>query len=165
MSYNPEINNKDNRFLRQKLRTDFSASHDSSQSKIVPREEYEESPVWGLLTSIDLGDCNPEIIRNAEKIKQYVRELCEQIDMKRFGETVVVDFGDDPKVAGFSMTQLIETSLISGHFGSEFTRYVYLDIFSCKWYDQEKAVEFTKNFFKAEKVKFSVVIRGKEINS
>ena len=64
MSYNPEINNKDNRFLRQKLRTDFSASHDSSQSKIVPREEYEESPVWGLLTSIDLGDCNPEIIRH-----------------------------------------------------------------------------------------------------
>jgi len=164
MSYSPEINKKEGGFLRQRLRAKLSISHDSTQNKIITREEYEESPVWGLLTSIDLGDCDTEIIRDAEKVKQFVRELCELIDMKRFGETVVVDFGEDPRVTGFSMTQLIESSLISGHFGSEVTKFVYLDIFSCKWYDQEKAVEFTKNFFKAKKSSFNVVIRGKEIN-
>ena len=131
--------------------------------KQITKEEYESGPAWGLLTSIDLGDCDPEIITSAEKIKEHVHELCRQIDMKRFGETVVVHFGDDPKVAGFSMTQLIETSLISAHYGSKLTKYVYLDIFSCKWYDQEKAVEFTKEFFKAEKVHASVVLRGREI--
>lgn len=134
-----------------------------TNKKLISKEEYESGPAWGLLTSIDLGDCDPKIITDAEKIKQYVRELCEIIDMKRFGDTQVVYFGDDPKVAGFSMTQLIETSLISAHFGSGYTKYVYMDIFSCKWYDQEKAAEFTKNFFKAKKSDFSVVLRGKGI--
>jgi len=130
----------------------------------ISKEEYEGRSNWGLATSIDLSECDPEIIRDAEKIKQFVHELCQQIDMKMFGETVVVDFGDDPKVAGFSMTQLIETSLISGHFGSGTTKYVYLDIFSCKWYDQQKAVDFAKDFFKAERAVFNTVIRGANQN-
>jgi S-adenosylmethionine/arginine decarboxylase-like enzyme len=79
--------------------------------------------------------------------------------MKRFGEPVVVRFGEDPKVSGYSLAQLIETSLISGHF-AETDNSVYIDIFSCKYYDQEKAVEFTKNFFKAEKFVYNVILRG-----
>lgn len=130
------------------------------QNSTISKDEYERRGNWGLLTSIDLSECDPKIIRDANKVREFVRELCEQIDMKRFGDTVVVDFGDDPKVAGFSMTQLIETSLISGHFGSGITRYVYLDIFSCKWYDQQKAADFSKNFFKAEKVVFNATLRG-----
>jgi hypothetical protein len=31
--------------------------------------------------------------------------------MRRYGETQVVYFGDDPRVTGFSLTQLIATSL------------------------------------------------------
>ncbi len=126
----------------------------------VSKDDYDKRRAWGLFTSIDLSNCDPKIIRDAEKVKQFVRELCRLIDMKRFGECVVVDFGEDPRVTGFSMTQLIETSLISGHFGSGVTRYVYLDIFSCKWYDQEKSAEFSKKFFRAEKAIFNVVLRG-----
>jgi S-adenosylmethionine decarboxylase len=136
-----------------------------AKSKTVSKEEYESEETWGLLTSIDLHDCDVSLIRDAEKIKQFVVELCEQIDMKRFGDCFVVDFGQNPKVTGFSMTQLIETSLISGHFGNEYNgKFAYLDIFSCKWYDQEKAVEFAKRFFNAKKSHFDVVIRGRAIN-
>ncbi|MFH1662125.1 MAG: S-adenosylmethionine decarboxylase, partial [Candidatus Falkowbacteria bacterium] len=85
-------------------------------------------------------------------------ELCELIEMKRFGETVVVNFGEDERVAGFSMTQLIETSLISGHFANQ-TNAVYLDIFSCKKYPPYKTGEFCKNFFKAKDLKMDVVFR------
>ena len=132
--------------------------------KTVSKEDYESEETWGLLTSIDLHDCDVKLIRDAEKIKQFVKELCILIDMKRFGDCVVVDFGDNPKVTGFSMTQLIETSLISGHFGNEHNgKFAYLDIFSCKWYDQEKAMEFAKKFFKAKKSHFDVVIRGRKI--
>lgn len=129
----------------------------------ISKEDYERRVNWGLLTSIDLKDCDVKIIRDAEKIKQFVRELCKQIDMKMFGETVVVDFGDNPKVTGFSMTQLIETSLISGHFGNEHNgKFAYLDVFSCKWYDQQKAADFAKDFFKAQKSDFHTIIRGLE---
>ena len=130
------------------------------ENNTVSKDEYERRVNWGLLTSIDLNECDLKIIRDAEKIKQFVRELCEQIDMKRFGETVVLDFGANPKVTGFSMTQLIETSLISGHFGNEHNgKFAYLDIFSCKWYDQKKAADFAKEFFKAQKSTFNTLIR------
>ena len=69
--------------------------------------------------------------------------------MKRYGECQVVHFGDDPKVTGFSMTQLIETSLVSGHFANN-TNAAYLDIFSCKWYDVRKVKQFSKRFFEAD---------------
>jgi len=129
----------------------------------ISKDEYERSSVWGLLTSIDLFNCEPETLRSGEKIKQYAIELCDLIEMKRFQDPVVVRFGADPKVSGYSLAQLIETSLVSGHF-AELDNSVYIDIFSCKFYDQQKAVEFTKKFFGAEKVKFNTVIRGRNVS-
>ena len=41
------------------------------------------------------------------------------------------------------MVQLIETSLISGHFAND-TNSAYLDIFSCKGYDPAVVEEFSK---------------------
>ncbi len=66
------------------------------------KKEYYDAKAWGLLTSIDLSQCNPKTIRDAQAIKKYVEELCPMIDMKRFGETKVVNFGEDEKVAGYS---------------------------------------------------------------
>jgi S-adenosylmethionine/arginine decarboxylase-like enzyme len=113
---------------------------------------------WGILTCIDLHNCNPDFIRDAELIKKFVQELCDLIEMKRFGETVVVHFGEDEKVAGYSMTQLIETSLISAHFAN-LTNSVYLDIFSCKYYDPDTVAGFTKKFFQGEHFNKNVVLR------
>lgn len=127
----------------------------------IRSEEYkntEEGEVWGLLSSVDLYECDPEIIRDADEIKRFVIELCDLIEMKRFGETVVVHFGEDEKVAGYSMTQLIETSLISGHFAN-LTNAAYLDIFSCKMYDPDKVVEFAMDFFKANRYNIQVTKR------
>ena len=101
---------------------------------------------WGLATSIDIYNCDPSAIRDAERIKQFVAELCDLIEMKRFGETLVVHFGEDERVAGYSMVQLIETSLISAHFAN-LTNTVYLDVFSCKGYDPDVVSEFAQRFF------------------
>ena len=122
------------------------------------KAEYEAKDAWGLVSSIDLHACNPETIRDAEKIKQFVYELCEKIGMKRFGECVVVNFGEDERVAGFSMTQLIETSLISAHFANQ-TNTVYLDVFSCKFYSPSTAADFAKEFFGASDYALNVALR------
>ncbi|OGG79367.1 S-adenosylmethionine decarboxylase [Candidatus Kaiserbacteria bacterium RIFCSPLOWO2_01_FULL_54_13] len=121
----------------------------TSRADAAVREKYALVDAWGLHSGIDIHRCDPAIIRNADKIKQFVHELCELIGMKRFGECTVVDFGEDPRVSGFSMTQLIETSLISGHFANQ-TNTVYLDIFSCKYYNPYVAAEFAKKFFKGK---------------
>lgn len=103
--------------------------------------------VWGIASAIDIYDCDPDLIRDADAIRRFVVELCELIEMKRFGETQVVHFGEDERVAGFSMVQLIETSLISAHFANQ-TNAVYLDVFSCKPYDPEVVRDFAQRFFK-----------------
>ena len=121
--------------------------------------QFRETDAWGLATAVDLKKCNPETIRDAEKIRDFVAQLCELIDMKRFGETQVVHFGPNDRVAGYSMTQLIETSLISGHFANE-TNAAYLDIFSCKEYPPEVMAEFCKDFFEAESCTMQVIFRN-----
>ena len=125
----------------------------------VLQKEYQLVDAWGLHSGIDLHGCNPKTVRSAEKIKRFVVELCDLIEMKRFGECVVVDFGEDPRVAGFSMTQLIETSLISAHLGHAANPYVYLDIFSCKYYNPQVAAEFAKKFFEAKDYSLHYTVR------
>jgi S-adenosylmethionine decarboxylase len=124
----------------------------------VKEDHTDTRQPWGLLSCIDLYDCNPEIIRNEQNIRQFVEQLCDLIEMKRFGETQVVHFGEDDRVAGYSMTQLIETSLVSAHFAN-LTNTTYLDVFSCKLYDPQIVTDFAKKFFKAKKVKYQVIRR------
>ncbi len=125
---------------------------------IVSQAEYDGCKGWGLWTGIDLHNCDKEIITDADRIRSFVYELCDRIGMRRFGECVVVDFGEDPAVSGFSMTQLIETSLISAHFVNQ-NGNVYLDIFSCKYYDAPVAAAFAAEFFKAQDYTLRSVIR------
>lgn len=122
------------------------------------RNDYQEQDAWGLLASIDLHECDGARIRDAETIKRFVTELCERIDMKRFGECQVVNFGEDEKVAGYSMVQLIETSCISAHFANA-TNATYLDIFSCKYYNPFEAAEFAKEFFGASNYTLTYTLR------
>ena len=112
---------------------------------------YKSTNAWGISSSIDVKNCDPKLIRSKEAIHDYIIELCKVIDMKRYGEPQIVHFGDADAVAGYSMTQLIETSLISGHFANN-TNTSYIDVFSCKPYDPVEAAEFTKKFFKGSEV-------------
>jgi S-adenosylmethionine/arginine decarboxylase-like enzyme len=105
--------------------------------------------VWGMAASIDIYGCDPDSIRDADLIGRFTSELCDLIAMKRFGETQIVHFGEDERVAGYSMVQLIETSLISAHFANH-TNTVYLDVFSCKPYDPETVREFARKFFNGQ---------------
>jgi len=116
-----------------------------------------EGKAWGLSTAVDLQDCRPDTIRDRDHIEAYVIALCKLIGMKRYGECQIVHFGEG-RVAGYSMIQLIETSLISGHFANDTNR-AYLDIFSCKGYDPVVVEEFSREFFGARSSTISVTLR------
>src|SRR4026209_801112 len=117
------------------------------------KETENETEYWGVSSSIDLYECDLGLMQNAEAIREFVRILCERIKMRRYGETQVVFFGDDPRVTGFSMTQLIETSLISAHF-ADATCAIYLDVLSCAPYEPEDVAKFAAEYVKAERYKF-----------
>lgn len=125
------------------------------------REMMEEAAArgaWGIAASIDIYDCDPGTIRDADAIRRFVAELCDLIGMKRFGETQVVHFGEDERVAGYSMTQLIETSLISAHFANQ-TDAAYLDVFSCKPYDADVVADFAQRFFGGRRLVVQINLR------
>jgi len=136
-------------------------NYDIKNSKIYPiswKKEHERKNPWGVSTSVDIYESDPRIIKDAKSIERFVYELCDLIDMKRFGECQVVHFGEDKKVEGFSMTQLIETSLISGHFANA-SNTVYLDVFSCKFYEPREVAEFATSFFKGDHYKMQIALR------
>jgi len=134
------------------------AIKDRNTLPISWKKAYEKKDPWGVLTSVDIYECAPNMIRDARMIEKFVTDLCEHIKMKRFGNCQVIHFGEDEKVEGFSMTQLIETSLISGHFANA-TNTAYLDIFSCKFYEPREVAEFAMSFFKGNHYKMQIALR------
>jgi S-adenosylmethionine/arginine decarboxylase-like enzyme len=124
-----------------------------TQESVGSEVEY-----WGVSSCINLYDCDLSLMQNADAIREFVVLLCDRIKMRRYGETQVVFFGDEPRVQGFSMTQLIETSLISAHF-ADASQAIYLDVFSCAPYDPEDAAKFAAEYFKAGDYTFDVIYR------
>ncbi len=124
-------------------------------------ENFEKNNSWWIASSVDVYWCNPDLIRDVDSIQKYVKELCNLIQMKTFWDTQIVHFWEDEKVAWYSMTQLIETSLVSGHFANA-TNNAYIDIFSCKYYDPKVVADFTVRYFKWKHYKLNINMRDEK---
>ena len=114
--------------------------------------------VFGLSVHINLFDCNHEKICDIEYIKAWMIDLCNYIEMKRHGDMVAERFGTESYLYGYSVMQLIETSCITAHF-SEQTDCCYIDVFSCKDFDDMKAVKFCVDYFEAKDYTYELLFR------
>lgn len=108
---------------------------------------------YGQELILNLYNCDLKKISDGDHIKNYVIKLCDEvIFMKRYGEALIPHFGhENPITSGYSLVQLIETSCVSAHF-SEYKKSVYINIFSCKWFDPKRAEEFSKKWFGAKRM-------------
>ncbi len=115
--------------------------------------------LFGYELVMDLYGCDLTIISSKKKLQEYTNKLCKLIKMKKYGKTLLPYFGEKKAFTkGYSLVQLIETSSITGHF-SEHWSTAYINIFSCKKYDQSRAKNFTKKFFKARRIKAALLKR------
>jgi len=125
--------------------------------------EFNEHHAWGLSTSLDLHNCDPELVENKDKIKEYLITLCDKvINIERYGEPIIYRFGKkEDGVEGYTAIQLVVTSDVACHFGVDLNGkgYAYIDIFSCAPYDPEKATKFTAEFFRAKSYNKNVLYR------
>ncbi|MEK6878174.1 MAG: S-adenosylmethionine decarboxylase [Nanoarchaeota archaeon] len=115
--------------------------------------------LWGKSAMIDLVGCN-ENIKQPKKIQEFIDKLCSAINMKKHGQCHIERFGYG-KLEGWSFMQFIETSSITGHFDEQVgsTNLAFIDIFSCKNFDEKKAALFCKKFFQAERVRLRTLKR------
>ena len=113
---------------------------------------------WGYHLVVNAAGCKPEAIRSAAIIREFSKALVERIDMVAYGSPRIVRFGDGNK-KGYSLVQLIETSNITAHFVEE-TNDIYLDIFSCKHFQPNDALEVFQKFFHPQRVEYTMTLRN-----
>ncbi|MAY02731.1 MAG: S-adenosylmethionine decarboxylase [Gammaproteobacteria bacterium] len=120
----------------------------------------QQTAIWGQHLILDLAGCPREQLTSAEHIRHWVKELITAIDMKAFGEPVIEHFASHSfDAAGFTLMQLIETSNISAHFAENLGQ-VYIDIFSCKRFSDQDAMEVCRKYFLPTQVKSHSLERG-----
>jgi hypothetical protein len=132
------------------------------EKKCIPTNKVR----YGMEAIIDLKDCNVEKFTR-QSIRKWLKILCdEKIDMVR-DELI---FWDDagvpekykqklPHTSGISGVQFILTSSIVFH-TLDLTGELYVNIFSCRDFDGQTAIDFTKEWFEGEVRASHVIDRG-----
>lgn len=115
---------------------------------------------WGKILLLDLYGCPKHLIDEPVNILAFKNALIPAIDMKSYGEPKLEHFAthsDD--AAGYSLVQLIETSALTAHFAENLGQ-IYLEIFSCKDFDEDDVIRIAHNFFKFTSYDMKSLYRG-----
>jgi hypothetical protein len=78
--------------------------------------------------------------------------------MKAYGPLLLERYGPNTRVLGYTMIQQIETSSITAHFVEE-TNDFYLDVFSCKPFENEIVKDCIREFFKPIAIQTTCISR------
>ena len=123
------------------------------------RRDYKKAKAWGLLASIDLADCDHELIQSPKAIKEFVKNLVVLLKMQAHGPTRVEKFAEG-SLEGYSAFQFIETSSIVIHFDDKQGDRAFIDIFSCCFFNPLSAEQYAKKYFKAKSSKLNILLRS-----
>ncbi len=121
------------------------------------KKEYDEHQCWGMVASIDLYDCHPQLIKTPEKIQGLIDGLIDAIKMKKFGNSMIQRFAEG-ELEGYSALQFIETSSVTMHFDEGKNR-AFIDVFSCKFFDPKMAEKFCQDYLEAKSAKTQHYLR------
>lgn len=128
----------------------------------APSTEYKRILVdgihyYGKHLILSARHCNENLLDTA-CIARFLRELVDRIDMVAYGEPLVARFGAGIE-EGISGVQLIETSAIMVH-TNDMARDLYLDVFSCKGYNENDVVSFVESQFGTQAINFQTLLRN-----
>jgi S-adenosylmethionine/arginine decarboxylase-like enzyme len=113
--------------------------------------EEKKMPNYGKELILDLHECDTTKF-TCEFIQTYFEILCDLIDMKREDLHWWIDRRSTvPHLRGISAVQFIETSNVTIH-ALELLGNVYLNIFSCKDFDEKIVEKFSSRWFKGKVV-------------
>jgi S-adenosylmethionine decarboxylase len=117
---------------------------------------------FGPHITIDLKGCPKETLSNYDLHFNYLKSLPELINMTPITQPYVFPYsGLVPEDKGITGIVIIAESHISVHSFEE-KGYCFIDIFSCKDMDVDKAIQITLDMFKPESYELNIVKRGKD---
>lgn len=106
---------------------------------------------------VDVCGVNDEI-KYADLIEDFLDRLIEALEMNRLGPFVMRRV-DESNNKGWSAFQMITTSSIAFH-ADEIGNGFYLDVFSCKWFDENKVLELVRDYFDPKEVRSKSIARS-----
>lgn len=114
---------------------------------------------WGKHLLLDCRNCDKELIKSETNLKAFLISLVDKIDMKSYGEPLLAHFAThDPEKGGYTICQMIETSLIDGHF-VDATGDAYISVHSCKDFNIDMVIDIINIFFKPEHITKNIIYR------
>ena len=117
---------------------------------------------FGPHVTIDLKGCPKEILSDYNLHFNYLKMLPELIEMTPITQPYVFPYsGLVPEDKGITGILIIAESHLSIHSFEE-KGYSFVDIFSCKEFNVEKAIKITLDIFKPIDYEVNVVERGKD---
>lgn len=114
---------------------------------------------WGKSAAIDLYECDHNRLTSKKLLKEFVLQVIKLIKMQAHGPCHIDRFGNkEENLEGYSAMQFIETSAITVHLDEKWNR-AFIDIFSCKNFNEQEAFDFAKRYFNAQEGKLTVLDR------
>jgi S-adenosylmethionine decarboxylase len=117
---------------------------------------------FGPHLTLDLKGCPKEILQNYNLHFELLKNLPELIGMTPITQPYVFPYsGLLPEDKGITGIVIIAESHLSIHSFEE-KGYTFIDMFSCKEFDVEKAVEYILETFKPISYEKNLIQRGKD---
>jgi len=117
---------------------------------------------FGPHITLDLKGCPKDILSNYQLHFDYLKNIPELIQMTPITQPYVFPYeGLVPEDKGITGIVIIAESHISVHSFEE-KGYCFIDIFSCKPFDYERAIGLTKEIFQPKDCEVNVVERGND---
>ena len=122
---------------------------------------------FGKELILDLSNCDPTTFTR-KSIRKFFKELCDLIKMERedlrwwdYYGVPEEDLPTEEHLRGTTAVQFIKTSNIVVH-TLDLTGHVYINVFSCKDFDEDVAAEFSEKWFGGEILSRHILDRQKQ---
>ena len=111
---------------------------------------------FGPHLTVDGVGCSPKNLSSMSFLYKFLNECPKKINMTKITEPYIVKIPE-----GFAGMVLIAESHISVHTNPKKTK-IYVDIFSCKDFDKDKALKHIVSYFKPKQYQSDLIERGKK---
>ena len=122
--------------------------------------------MFGPHLTLDLYNCDAKAMNSQEIVFKVLDELPGHIGMHKITAPQLMPYAgreDSFDKGGISAFVLISESHITIHTFKE-QRHAFIDIFSCKDFDVEKAIAYLTTVFKPGSVEKTLIMRGKHFS-
>lgn len=122
---------------------------------------------FGRHLIIDANLCDEDNIRNLDKIKHFIDDLCELGKMEKKGNLIVEEFPEskfniENDLVGYSIVQIISLSNITIHINF-ISRTIYFDFFTCGALKSDLIGVLFNNYFNPKTIK-KIILQRDAVN-